>query len=100
MTDTVTTPTTATEPQQTALTRVLNWPATEPTQTVFPAQVLDLPCGHIEGDVHDDECAYWRGVARGDYPAPEAYMQTTPVTLPPHAAGLVPVVDPALRSAA
>nr|WP_121400092.1 hypothetical protein [Micromonospora sp. M71_S20] len=72
--------------------------------TYFPAAapitVPDLPCGHLPGDVHDDECAYWVGVAAGDYPSPDAYVVTDAVTIPPHLLGLLPLTDPALRDAA
>ncbi|MEW2474648.1 hypothetical protein AB0875_12735 [Micromonospora gifhornensis] len=71
-----------------------------PTQqpTVFPAQTLDvtvpdLPCGHIPGDAHDDQCRFWWGVAAGEFAAPV-------ITLPPHAPGLTPLTDPALREVA
>lgn len=67
--------------------------------TVFPAQDLnvvvpDLPCGHLPGDLHDGECAYWFGVASGEYAPPPV------ITLPPHAPGLTPLTDPALREVA
>ncbi|WP_420812828.1 hypothetical protein [Micromonospora zingiberis] len=67
------------------------------TKTVFPAQTLavtvpDLPCGHIPGDLHDGECAYWWGVAAGEYAAPV-------ITLPPHA-DIPALTDPALREVA
>ena len=45
-----------------------------------PIVVRDLGCGHIAGDQCDDECAYWRGVATGEYPAPETYAEV--ITLP------------------
>ncbi|MEU4777500.1 hypothetical protein [Micromonospora sp. NPDC023633] len=68
--------------------------------TADPITVPDLPCGHLPGDVHNDECAYWIGVAAGDYPAPDAYVVTDAVTIPPHLLGLLPLTDPALRDAA
>ncbi|MFF0721311.1 hypothetical protein [Micromonospora sp. NPDC003816] len=76
------------------------------TDTVFPAQTLtvtvpDLPCGHLPGDRHTTECDYWIGVDEGEYPPPEAYMVGGPYAhLLPHAPGLEPLVDPALRGAA
>jgi hypothetical protein len=42
-----------------------------------PADVVTVdayPCGHIAGDLCDEECAYWAGVARGWWPGPEAYL--------------------------
>lgn len=60
-----------------------------------PITVPDLLCGHLPEEVCDDSCAYWRGVAAGEYPPPEAYME--PVTPPPHRPGLAPLTDPALR---
>ncbi|GIJ10765.1 hypothetical protein ACFFMR_19045 [Micromonospora andamanensis] len=39
-----------------------------------PITVPGLACGHIEGDLHDDECAYWRGVASGEYAAPVVHL--------------------------
>lgn len=87
-------------------------PQVAPEATFFPAQTLPItvlayPCGHIEGDLHDEACAYWSGVATGEYPPPEAYLgglspdgDMEPVTLPPHCPGLAPLVDPALREVA
>ncbi|SCL16491.1 diguanylate cyclase (GGDEF) domain-containing protein [Micromonospora pallida] len=46
----------------------------EPTQPTGLITVDALPCGHIAGDLHDEECAYWVGVSLGWYPAPEAYL--------------------------
>ncbi|MGC5033039.1 hypothetical protein [Micromonospora sp. DT229] len=66
------------------------WPA---TSTAEPITVPDLPCGHLPGDVHDDQCAFWWGVAGGEYADPV-------ITLPPHAPGLTPLTDPALREVA
>ncbi|MFY1658543.1 hypothetical protein [Micromonospora sp. WMMD1274] len=43
--------------------------------------VADPLCGHLPGEPHDDECAYWRGVALGQYPAPDGLPG--PVALPP-----------------
>ncbi|MEU5945103.1 hypothetical protein ABZ793_06020 [Micromonospora sp. NPDC047465] len=77
-------------------------PTVQPT--VFPAQTLtvaDPLCGHLPGECEDAvECAYWRGVVLGEYPAPETYMVAGEVTLPPHLPGLAPLTDPALRGAA
>ncbi|MEU5549232.1 hypothetical protein ABZ738_05635 [Micromonospora sp. NPDC047793] len=76
------------------------------TTPVFPAQTLtvtvpDLPCGHLDGDLHDGDCAYWAGVAEGVYPPPESYLAGGEYAhLLPHAPGLAPLVDPALRGAA
>ncbi|MFF0823017.1 hypothetical protein ACFYUR_21870 [Micromonospora haikouensis] len=33
---------------------------------------VDLLCGHLPGEPHDDECAYWRMVALGELPDPIA----------------------------
>lgn len=57
-----------------------------------PITVPDLGCGHLPGEPHDEACAYWRGVATGEYPPPEF----EPI-LPPHCPGLAPLPDPALR---
>ena len=75
------------------------------TSPVFPATqqltVVDPLCGHLPGEAHDDECAYWRGVALGEYPAPDAYAALDGVvTIPPHLLGLLPLTDTALRSVA
>lgn len=40
-------------------------------------------CGHISGDQCDDECAYWRGVALGEYAAPDGTFMTPVASLPP-----------------
>lgn len=67
---------------------------------VFPAQSapLNVDCGHLPGETHDGACAYWRGVAAGDYPMPDAYpvddlLQSIrrPIVQP------APQIDPALR---
>lgn len=71
------------------------------TEPVFPARSTPLDsCGHLPGDLHDRECAYWRGVAAGDYPAPDAYpvddllqVIRTPIVQP------APQIDRALRDA-
>ena len=48
------------------------------------AIAIDDPlCGHLPGEAHDDECAYWRGVALGEYPAPDGTFMTPVVSLPP-----------------
>lgn len=70
------------------------WPLTADAAEIT---VLDLGCGHLPGESCDEACAYWRGVAAGEYPPPEAYM---PVTLPPHCPELLPLTDPALRGVA
>lgn len=37
-----------------------------------PAPVITDPlCGHLPGELHDSECAYWRGVVLGEYPPPD-----------------------------
>ncbi|MFI1197737.1 hypothetical protein ACH4T9_31375 [Micromonospora sp. NPDC020750] len=66
----------------------------------WPLTVADPLCGHVDGDVHDDECDYWRLVAVGELPGPDAYLTAGVHTLPTHLPGLAPLVDPALRSAA
>ena len=43
----------------------------------------DPLCGHLPGEAHDDECAYWRGVALGEYPAPDGTFMTPVASLPP-----------------
>ncbi len=55
------------------------WPVTGRGITV-----PDLLCGHLPGDVHDDSCDYWRGVALGEYPAPDGLPgHTAPVIARP-----------------
>ena len=74
------------------------WPATAPAATIT---VPDLGCGHLPGERCDSACDYWRGVAAGDYPSPDAYKATgAVVVLPPHLPGLTPLTDPALRGVA
>ena len=55
-----------------AATAPLPGPPTGPT-------VTDSLCGHLPGERHDQTCAYWRGVALGEYPAPERPMAACPV---------------------
>lgn len=66
----------------------------------WPITVQALACGHIAGDVCGDECAYWALVAAGELDSPDAYLVDGVQTLPPHAPGLRPLVDPALHGRA
>jgi hypothetical protein len=68
------------------------WPPAAPEMTV-----PDLLCGHLPGEGCDDECAYWRMVATGELPGPDAYLVDGVHILPPAAPGLAPLTDPALR---
>lgn len=96
------------DPVDAVVLRHAEWDAGQPAKTTWPLTadaaaepitVEDPLCGHLPGEPHDGEvCTYWRGVARGEYPPPEAYME--PVTLPPHCPGLVPLPDPVLREVA
>ena len=45
----------------------------------------DPLCGHLPGECFgtDPECAYWRGVALGEYAAPDGTYMTPVVSLPP-----------------
>lgn len=61
-----------------------------------PITVSDPLCGHLPGEPHDEACAYWRGVAAGEYPPPPEFEPL----LPPHCPGLLPLPDPALREVA
>lgn len=51
--------------------------------TARGAAPSDPLCGHLPGEPHDDECAYWRGVALGEYAAPDGTYMTPVVALPP-----------------
>lgn len=75
------------------------FPVPYPTSPrTFPATqtltVDDPLCGHLPDERHDDECDYWRGVALGEYPAPDG--MPGPYALPGHLPGLLPLTDPAL----
>ncbi|WP_431892731.1 hypothetical protein [Micromonospora haikouensis] len=66
---------------------------------VFPAQTLtvaDPLCGHVDEESHDETCTYWRMVACGELPGPEAYLVDGVHHLPPHLPGFAPLADPAL----
>jgi len=41
-----------------------------------PQTIPDLLCGHLPGDDHDDQCAYWRGVVLGWYAPPTRWTVT------------------------
>ncbi|MEU5668987.1 hypothetical protein ABZ749_01190 [Micromonospora sp. NPDC047753] len=66
-----------------------NGPQTFPATAIT---VVDLGCGHIGTELCDTSCDYWRGVARGEYPHPDTYLEG----LVPHLTGLLPLTDPAL----
>ncbi|MEV6800554.1 hypothetical protein AB0M91_19735 [Micromonospora rifamycinica] len=73
------------------------WPAAAEATTVI---VPGLDCGHLPGELCDGACEYWASIARGDgvYELPAVFGAVVP--LPPHAPGLVPLQDRALRGAA
>ncbi len=72
------------------------WPLTA-TPEATGVTIGGDDCGHLPGEAHDGSCAYWAGVARGEY-QPPAWGSV--VVLPVHAPGLAPLRDRALDGAA
>lgn len=75
------------------------WPPRPSRPTFFPAAAPSDLCGHLPGEQHDEECAYWGYVATGELPPPPG-MEDLLAAIRRPLITPAPVVDPALRGAA